>query len=310
MVSPNCTIRNPPRVEDLSWPISSYFINSSHNTYLTGNQLSSSSSTEPYTKALLRGCRCIEIDVWDGRGYLARNDSSGSTDDEERKPDTSFRPFFSSILNSFRNRDDIEVGKLGSRQSAPTACALSKTCEDNSYINRDEISIEPRILHGYILTKEVPFRDVCTAVRDSVFSNNNLSVIVSLEVYCSPEQQHIMARIIREVWDGLLLENSEINPLLLPTPESLRRKFLIKVKCAQLDAKTHITSINIKGESRAATKNKITEELSRLSIFTCGVIFKNFNKPDVLILIYIFSLSENKVNNIYKSQDTKLFNHN
>lgn len=60
------THQDPEEEQDLTRPLNEYFISSSHNTYLVGRQVVDSSSIETCVRALQDGCRCIELDCWDG----------------------------------------------------------------------------------------------------------------------------------------------------------------------------------------------------------------------------------------------------
>ncbi|PHH73628.1 hypothetical protein CDD80_3672 [Ophiocordyceps camponoti-rufipedis] len=302
MASADTDITLPSQPCDLSWPLCSYFISSSHNTYLSGNQLSSDSTAEAYTKVLQRGCRCVEIDVWDGVGYEEDLDSGADVQDKPR-----------SRLDTLRGRlpeslaARLDKTSLGNRKKPVTVD------EDGSSESAEDVSMEPRVLHGYTLTRDVPFRDVCQAIRDSAFAVTDLPLIVSLEVHCSPGQQAVMVELMQDAWRGLLVTTPSKTPDSLPSPDSLRRKILVKVKYVPHQHPQPIDSDSgddTTPRARPSKVSKITHALSCLGIYTQAVSFKGWTQPEATMPTHIFSLSESKFLEHGDKNPVELFQHN
>ncbi|KAI6710109.1 hypothetical protein JHW43_007376 [Diplocarpon mali] len=250
--------------KDLTKPLSNYYISSSHNTYLSGNQLMSRSTTDAYKNVLIRGCRCIEIDVHNGEApdNKSNDNLSPTISNSSQSPHRTEhkRHYSGSVLSSraaaalvkadekYEAVKRILAEKTGIGRDSPSQDergrkATSGSLEvGNSMPRTSSVRStkdgEPLVLHGWTLTAPVGFRAVCKAIREAAFVSSKLPLIVSLEVHADLDQQEVMVEIMKEEWKGLLVDvpHEGCDPeQRLPRLEELMEKILIKVKKAVAD---------------------------------------------------------------------------
>ncbi|KAF2675182.1 PLC-like phosphodiesterase [Microthyrium microscopicum] len=293
MASADASALLPAPSSNLSLPLASYFISSSHNTYLMGHQLYGGATVDGYRNVLLRGCRCVEIDCWNG----------GSE----------------------------EISTAVERQAAE-ALARVKSVEGGKSAQIPAPTAEPIVLHGYTATREITFRSVCETIHDYAFVTSDLPLIVSLEVHTNHTQQQMMVDIMNECFKDYLCkpigESDTGADTPLPSPEKLRNKIMIKVKYSPPSKvvpvvaevvptrpSTRTDSSSSSDDEAEKDKNKpkiskIIESLSQLGLYTRSYHFSGLAMPEAKVPTHIFSLSESSLIGLHKDDPEGLFNHN
>jgi hypothetical protein len=294
---------------DLSAPISDYYVSSSHNTYLTGNQLYSDAAASAYTsvcrlvlemwdlanwiQVLLHGCRSVEIDVWNGEPEDADSDgetSCSESSDNERKKSTLKSRLKATIKSKFGSEEKAAKELLDEKLHRKSSTPADVSASDEQTVAP---VLEPRVLHGHTLTKGTSFREICYAIRDAAFVNSDLPVIISFEVHACLEQQQMMVDIVNDAWKGLLVEvPSDVEPAKLPTLGELKRKILIKTKSTplqQADLKAELEEASepsaeasdqsVDAQQKPAKPSKILEALAKLAVYTRAYHFTRFDQP-------------------------------
>lgn len=167
--SPNSAALAPPIDHNLTFPLCNYYISSSHNTYLSGNQLYGDATTEAYTNVLLRGCRCLEIDVWNGSDESSSVSSSDVDDiDKNRlsaaprkeravKRFQSIRSKASDKLHRTSSKSPSNLSRSPLRRKELTDLdqqvgEITEDVENVDLVERaSQLKSEPRVYHGYTL---------------------------------------------------------------------------------------------------------------------------------------------------------------
>ncbi|KAI5249966.1 phosphoinositide phospholipase C [Aureobasidium subglaciale] len=308
---------------DATHPIADYFISSSHNTYLWGNQLYGKASTKAYQKVLERGCRCVEIDVWDGDDSDSETSDSSADSDSDAENEGGIKK----LSRKFKDKIGLSKAKAepqSKEKPVPSSTSPEHDSVGQAGLRRTVPKTEPRVLHGHTATKEISFRAVCATIRDYAFTASDLPLIVSLEVHACPAQQQIIVDIMKESWAAYLVDLNAVtgHEISLPTLESLRKKILIKVKYTAPEAAKGtgpvVVSSNADPESESedesqetpAKKSHIISALASMGVYTRGCHFKDFDQPEAKLPNHIFSLSESKIIDVHKRDHSALFRHN
>ncbi|CZT47615.1 probable phosphoinositide-specific phospholipase C [Rhynchosporium secalis] len=297
----NVPLKSPPQEYTLDRPMNEYFISSSHNTYLLGRQVAGQSSVEAYISALNGGCRCVEVDCWNGtEGPVVMHGRTLTSQVSFVDVMTAISKY-AFVKSQFPLWISLEV-HCNSQQQAMMAEIIKETCGSKLVTQPIDPSLEqlptPSQLMNRILIKVKKPRDEDPEQVGGRKRGSSLS---------SPYNRPVQ------------LENGPISAGLLP-PSAYSRKTQAatsqpkysgsegqdSLSSSTSDSESLTDDVARAKESRRANKtSNIIKVLGELGVYSAGLKFHGFDTPESKTYNHIFSFAENTFDKNATTQEEK-----
>ena len=294
-------------------PMNEYFISSSHNTYLMGKQYVGSSSTEAYIRALQSGCRCVEIDCWDGP--------------DGRPIVLHGRTLTSSVLFG----DCVSVIGKYAFEASPYPLILSlevhcKPAQQQEMVNimiselGDQLLLEPLMTNAFQLPSPEDLRNKILIKVKSSGEDPNSKLDIPASRFDTPSG-HRNRSLSSPCSRPQILDNQVIpSTTLMPSPSSTSPIEQSSVWAVSRGSMTTTSISSATEDSEVSKRNdafqpkkrptkkrtsKIIQNLGKLGVYTQGITFTSFTLPESKALNHVFSIAERGFESLCQNQDSK-----
>ncbi|KNB17521.1 hypothetical protein FOXG_15032 [Fusarium oxysporum f. sp. lycopersici 4287] len=289
----------------LTAPMNEYIISSSHNTYLLGRQVAGQSSVEGYISVLIRGCRCVEIDCWDG--------NSGQPEVNHGR----------TLTTSISFREVIAtISKYAFVKSRfPLWISLEVHCNPNQQAIMVNIIKEA---FGSRLVTETLEDCYDKLPSPSELMERILIKVKKPQIKQEPPASNFRCRRRGNSLNSPLTRSETDAAMLMPSqslPQSLMRS--PSPSCRRPVRKTRVNTITEGGvqarASRSASDNdsggernsrktstKIVKELGDLGVYCSGVNYAGFDTAEAKQYNHIFSFMESSFAKHFRAKEQKI----